>query len=71
MDSVISEFGSYEEFEDTSGGPVLSRSQILALVKRYLKKEKLESEIKVSRIRNILFYQSVTAGEIILEFQFT
>ncbi|PVD20897.1 hypothetical protein C0Q70_19060 [Pomacea canaliculata] len=60
MDSVISEFGSYEEFEDTSGGPVLSRSQILALVKRYLKKEKLESEIKVNLSEDLLSTASMT-----------
>ena len=51
MNEAIRQFGSYEEFEEQTGGRILSKSQIIALVRKYLKKEDLESEIQVSVLR--------------------
>lgn len=48
MEQALNQFGTYEEFEEQTGGRILSRSQIIGLVKRYLKKEDLESEIQVT-----------------------
>ena len=48
MDQAINQFGTYEEFEEQTGGRILSRSQIISLVRKYLKKEDLESEIQVT-----------------------
>ena len=34
MERAINDFGNYENFEEITGGKILNRSQIYALVKR-------------------------------------
>ncbi|KAK7498843.1 hypothetical protein BaRGS_00009935 [Batillaria attramentaria] len=60
MEEAIQHFGSYENFEEHTGGRVLTRVQILSLVRRYLKKEDLESEIQVNLSEDLLSRGSMT-----------
>ncbi|XP_076449561.1 microtubule-associated tyrosine carboxypeptidase 1-like [Babylonia areolata] len=60
MQEAIRHFGSYEDFEEQTGGRVLSKAQIIALVRKYLKKEDLESEIQVNLSEDLLSRGSMT-----------
>lgn len=43
----MNKYETYENFEEQTGGRILQRSSIMALVQRYLKREELEREILV------------------------
>ncbi|KAK7114108.1 hypothetical protein V1264_000228 [Littorina saxatilis] len=60
MDRAIIHFGTYEEFEERTGGRILSKSQIISLVRKYLKKEDLESEIQLNLSEDLLSRGSMT-----------
>ncbi|XP_076110008.1 putative tyrosine carboxypeptidase MATCAP2 [Mytilus galloprovincialis] len=60
MEIAIDRYGSYEEFENQTGGPVLGRSQIITLVKNYVKRENLENEIMLNLSEDLLSRGSMT-----------
>ncbi|XP_041645535.1 uncharacterized protein KIAA0895-like [Cheilinus undulatus] len=72
MECVLRKYGSYENFEDVTGGSVLPKSQIWAAVRKYLQKEGCVGERErygtpanrtVERFAPSLVYQSIsTAG---------
>lgn len=47
MRHALVKHGSYERFEESSGGRKLSRIQILDYVRNYLKQENMENEVQV------------------------
>lgn len=60
METAIAKFGTYENFEEQTGGKVLQRSSIMALIQRYLKREELEKEIMVNLSEDLLSRGSMT-----------
>ncbi|ESO91061.1 hypothetical protein LOTGIDRAFT_122331 [Lottia gigantea] len=60
MEKTIERYGSYEVFEEITGGSILSRPQICSLVKKYLKKEDLESHISVNLSEDLMSRGSMT-----------
>ena len=60
MEIAINRYGSYEEFENQTGGPVLGRAQIITLVKNYVKRENLENEIMLNLSEDLLSRGSMT-----------
>lgn len=47
MECVLHKFGSYENFEEATGGTVLPKSQVWAAVRKYLQKEGCTGEVSV------------------------
>ena len=47
MRHAIQKFGSYERFQEVTGGRVLSRRQILTAAHEYLRREGMEEEVYV------------------------
>lgn len=45
MECVLRKFGSYENFEDVTGGSVLPKCQVWAAVRKYLQKERCVGEV--------------------------
>ena len=60
MDIAIQRYGSYEKFEEQTGGKILQRSNIVALIQRYLKRENMEREIMVNLSEDLLSRGSMT-----------
>lgn len=60
MENAIQKYGNYENFEEQTGGKVLQRSSIMALIQRYLKREELEREIIVNLSEDLLSRGSMT-----------
>ncbi|KAL4233961.1 hypothetical protein ACF0H5_005616 [Mactra antiquata] len=60
MQNAIKKYGTYEKFEDQTGGKVLQRSAIMALIQRYLKRDELEKEIMVNLSEDLLSRGSMT-----------
>lgn len=60
MQNAIIKYGTYEKFEEQTGGKVLQRSNIMALIQRYLKREELEKEITVNLSEDLLSRGSMT-----------
>lgn len=60
MEIAMDKYGSYEKFEEITGGKILQRSQIMALIQRYLKREELEREIMVNLSEDLLSRGSMT-----------
>lgn len=60
MEIAINRYGSYEEYEQQTGGPYLGRSQIITLVKNYVKRENLENEIMLNLSEDLLSRGSMT-----------
>jgi len=56
-------YGSYENFEEITGGKILQRSQIMTLIQRYLKREELEGEILVNLSEDLLSRGSMTRSK--------
>lgn len=63
MERAISHFGSYESFEEITGGKILNRSQIYALVKRYISREELEEEVVINLSEDLLSRGSMTRAK--------
>ena len=58
MECVLRKFGSYENFEEVTGGSVLPKSQVWAAVRKYLQKEGCVGEVsavKLARHANHIF----------------
>lgn len=47
MECVLRKFGSYENFEEVTGGNILPKSQVWAAVRKYLQKEGCVGEVSV------------------------
>lgn len=45
MECVLKKFGSYENFEEVTGGSTLPKSQVWAAVRKYLQKEGCVGEV--------------------------
>lgn len=48
MECVLRKFGSYENFEEVTGGGVLPKSQVWAAVRKYLQKEGCVGEVSAT-----------------------
>lgn len=46
MECVLRTFGSYEHFEEVTGGRVLPKCQVWAAVRKYLQKEGCVGEVR-------------------------
>ncbi|XP_077419245.1 microtubule-associated tyrosine carboxypeptidase 1 [Vanacampus margaritifer] len=62
MQCVLQKFGSYETFEEVTGGAVLPKSQVWATVRKYLQKEGCVGEVVV-RLSDELLSQAVMMVE--------
>nr|XP_015809508.2 microtubule-associated tyrosine carboxypeptidase [Nothobranchius furzeri] len=62
MECVLRKFGSYENFEEVTGGKVLPKSQVWAAVRKYLQKEGCVGEVVV-RLSDELLSQAVMVVE--------
>ncbi|KAM9318075.1 microtubule-associated tyrosine carboxypeptidase 1 [Pholidichthys leucotaenia] len=62
MQCVLKKFGSYENFEEVTGGSVLPKSQVWAAVRKYLQKEGCVGEVVV-RLSDELLSQAVMVVE--------
>ncbi|XP_019723123.1 uncharacterized protein KIAA0895-like isoform X1 [Hippocampus comes] len=62
MECVLKKFGSYETFEEVTGGTVLPKSQVWATVRKYLQKEGCVGEVVV-RLSDELLSQAVMMVE--------
>ncbi|XP_013383783.1 uncharacterized protein KIAA0895-like [Lingula anatina] len=60
METAIAKYGSYETFEEKTGGKPMSRTQIMAMVLQYLRKENLEEEISVNMSEVLMSRASMT-----------
>ena len=63
MEMAMRNYGSYENFEEITGGKILQRSQIMTLIQRYLKREELEGEILVNLSEDLLSRGSMTRSK--------
>lgn len=61
MECVLRKFGSYENFEEVTGGSVLPKSQVWAAVRKYLQKEGCVGEVSA-----VARFQYISAGKTIL-----
>lgn len=48
MECVLKKFGSYENFEEVTGGSILPKCQVWAAVRKYLQKEGCVGEVSVT-----------------------
>nr|XP_024658958.1 uncharacterized protein KIAA0895-like [Maylandia zebra]XP_024658959.1 uncharacterized protein KIAA0895-like [Maylandia zebra] len=62
MECVLRKFGSYENFEEVTGGSALPKSQVWAAVRKYLQKEGCVGEVVV-RLSEELLSQAVMVVE--------
>ncbi|XP_053297028.1 microtubule-associated tyrosine carboxypeptidase [Pleuronectes platessa] len=62
MECVLRKFGSYENFEEVTGGNVLPKCQVWAAVRKYLQKEGCVGEVVV-RLSDELLSQAVMVVE--------
>ncbi|XP_068594864.1 microtubule-associated tyrosine carboxypeptidase [Brachionichthys hirsutus] len=62
MECVLRKFGSYEDFEEATGGGVLPKSRVWAAVRKYLHKEGCVGEVVV-RLSDELLSQAVMVVE--------
>ncbi|XP_050395487.1 putative tyrosine carboxypeptidase MATCAP2 [Patella vulgata] len=60
MEKALARYGSYEIFEEITGGPILNRPYIYTLVRKYLKKENLENDININLSEDLLSRGSMT-----------
>ncbi|XP_041377124.1 uncharacterized protein KIAA0895-like [Gigantopelta aegis] len=63
MEKAIDRYGCYEEFEEKTGGKILSRSQICTIIHRYLKIEGMEDEICLNLSDNLISRGSMTRSK--------
>lgn len=45
MNAVLEKYGTYESFEATNGGKLLSKSQIWSIIRKYMQKEGCSGEV--------------------------
>ncbi|TDH17470.1 hypothetical protein EPR50_G00008610 [Perca flavescens] len=62
MECVLRKFGSYEDFEEVTGGSILPKTQVWAAVRKYLQKEGCVGEVVV-RLSDELLSQAVMVVE--------
>lgn len=63
MEKALNDFGTYENFEEVTGGRLLSKSQIYTLVKKYLKNEELEDEVVLNLSEDLLSRGSLSRSK--------
>lgn len=61
MECVLRKFGSYENFEEATGGGILPKSQVWAAVRKYLQKEGCVGEVRES-ISSLATYSKLELG---------
>lgn len=57
MECVLRKFGSYENFEEVTGGNVLPKSQVWAAVRKYLQKEGCVGEVSAALTNHLVAAQ--------------
>lgn len=62
MECVLRKFGSYENFEEVTGGSVLPKSQVWAAVRKYLQKEGCTGEVSPVFSPHFVPIITLTAG---------
>ena len=60
MENAMQKYGSYETFEEETGGKILQRTNIMAMIQRYLKRECMENEICINLSEELLSRGSMT-----------
>ena len=60
MENAIQKYGSYEVFEEETGGKILQRPNIMSMIQRYLKREDMENEILINLSEELLSRGSMT-----------
>lgn len=60
MENAIQKYGSYEIFEEETGGKILQRPNIMAMIQRYLRREEMENEIAINLSEELLSRGSMT-----------
>ena len=60
MENAIQKYGSYEVFEEETGGKILQRPNIMSMIQRYLKREDMENEIFINLSEELLSRGSMT-----------
>ena len=56
----MQKYGNYETFEEETGGKILQRTNIMAMIQRYLKRENMENEIGINLSEELLSRGSMT-----------
>lgn len=54
MNAVLEKYGTYESFEATNGGKLLSKSQIWSIIRKYMQKEGCSGEVVVELTEDLL-----------------
>lgn len=54
MNAVLDKYGTYESFEATNGGKLLTKSQIWSIIRKYMQKESCTGEVVVELTENLL-----------------
>nr|XP_060643798.1 microtubule-associated tyrosine carboxypeptidase 1-like isoform X1 [Anolis sagrei ordinatus]XP_060643799.1 microtubule-associated tyrosine carboxypeptidase 1-like isoform X1 [Anolis sagrei ordinatus] len=54
MSAVLERYGTYEDFEATNGGKLLSKGQIWSVIRKYLQKEGCSGEVVVQLTEDLL-----------------
>ncbi|XP_064610945.1 putative tyrosine carboxypeptidase MATCAP2 isoform X3 [Liolophura sinensis] len=62
MERALEKHGHYENFEEKTGGKILNRPEIVSIIKRYLRQEDLEDEIRLNLSEDLLSRASMTKG---------
>lgn len=73
MECVLRKFGSYENFEEVTGGSVLPKSRVWAAVRKYLQKEGCVGEVRAacstnrrkSPVKQVSNHRLFTAADIL------
>ena len=60
MQNALIKHGSYEKFAQRSGGPSLTREQILEMAEAYLRQEGLEDEVNIKLSDDLVSRASMT-----------
>ncbi|XP_077166983.1 microtubule-associated tyrosine carboxypeptidase 1 [Paroedura picta] len=54
INAVLEKYGTYESFEATNGGKLLSKSQIWSIIRKYMQKEGCSGEVVVQLTEDLL-----------------
>ncbi|XP_053127113.1 microtubule-associated tyrosine carboxypeptidase 1 isoform X2 [Hemicordylus capensis] len=54
MNAVLEKYGTYENFEATNGGKLLSKCQIWSIIRKYMQKERCSGEVVVQLTEDLL-----------------
>ncbi|CAL1528067.1 unnamed protein product [Lymnaea stagnalis] len=59
LENTLAHFGSYEQFDEITGGSILTRSEVYRFVKKYLMNEDLDDEIQINLRDDLLSRGSI------------